>query len=56
MEWFSRKTSIAGVQISNWMNRSGRRYRSLAHLQLHALNSDDPIEPRFDEKVSWSMS
>jgi hypothetical protein len=35
---------------------SGRRYRSLAHLQLHALNSDDPIEPRFDEKVSWSMS
>ena len=37
MEWFSRKTSIAGIQNFKLDDRFGRRHCNLAHLQLHAL-------------------
>ena len=33
MEWFSRKTSIAGIQISNWMIVLGD---NVAHLHIYA--------------------
>jgi hypothetical protein len=51
MEWFSRKTSIAGVQVPNWMV-------VLGHLFIHSLtrplvagdattrNKLDPIETK----------
>jgi hypothetical protein len=39
MEWFSRKTSIAGVEIPNWSRSRCRRY-SLASLLIHALSDN----------------
>ena len=56
MEWFSRKTSIAGVQVPNWMVVLSRYYCNLDHLFIHSLtrplvagdattrNKLDPIE------------
>ena len=38
MEWFNQKTSIAGIQIPNWGNRSGCGHCNLAHLHTQALS------------------
>ena len=43
MEWFSRKTSIAGIQISNWMIVLGRRYHNVAHLHIHARSPNPTL-------------
>ena len=38
MEWFKRKTSIAGYEISNWIIVLGRNHHSLAHLSKFTLS------------------
>ena len=43
MEWFRGKTSIAGIQISNWMIVVSGHHCNLAHLQLYALSRSDSL-------------
>jgi hypothetical protein len=38
MEWFTRTTSVAGIQIHNWLLVLNRRHYHLAHLQIRFLN------------------
>jgi hypothetical protein len=39
MEWLSRKTSIAGIEIFNWVLVLTKRYRrNLAYLQIHCID------------------
>jgi hypothetical protein len=45
MEWFSRKTSIAGIQIFKLDDRSGRRYHNFAHLHIHAITPSAMAQP-----------
>ena len=40
MEWFSRKTSIAGVEIPNWTVVLAAVVNSLASLLIHALSDN----------------
>ena len=46
MEWFKQKTSIAGVEVSNWMIVLGAIIFSLAHLSKLPLSEAGTPTPR----------
>ena len=53
MEWFSRKTSIAGVQVPNWMVVLGAIICNLDHLFIHSLTR--PLVPETPQPATNSI-